>query len=84
MGVILCELEFMPLPMLLHIAGNPVADEWIDESRLSEFVHLAEPLAMPLQKRHRIDVARGRSRRRPWAVSWAVRARLEVSPARGD
>jgi hypothetical protein len=56
MGVILCEPEFMPLPMLLHIAAKPVADEWIDESALAEFVRLAEPLIRPLQKRYRVDI----------------------------
>lgn len=55
MGVVLCEPEWMPLPMLLHIAGQPTADMWIDESSLSEFVRLAEPLVVPLQSRFRID-----------------------------
>jgi hypothetical protein len=55
LGVVLCDPEFMPLPMLLYVASKPIADEWIDESALSELVRLAEPLVMPLQKRYRID-----------------------------
>src|SRR6266545_3705279 len=54
-GVILCEPHCMPLPMLMHIAGQPTADMWIDESSLSEFVRLAEPLVAPLQARFPID-----------------------------
>lgn len=55
MGVVLCEPEWMPLPMLMRIAGKPMADMWIDEASLSEFVRLAEPLVAPLQTRFRID-----------------------------
>lgn len=55
MGVVLCEPEWMPMPMLMHIAGRSTADMWIDESSLSEFVRLAEPLVTPLQSRFRID-----------------------------
>lgn len=55
MGVVLCEPQWMPLPMLLRMAGQPTADMWIDESSLSEFVRLAEPLVVPLQARFRID-----------------------------
>jgi len=58
MGVILCEPQVMPLPMLLRVAGRPVADMHLDESALSEFIRLAEPLAIPLQKRYRIDIRR--------------------------
>lgn len=55
MGVVLCDPEWMPLPMLMRIAGKPTADMWIDEASLSEFVRLAEPLVAPLQKRFRVD-----------------------------
>lgn len=54
-GVVLCEPNCMPIPMLMHIAGRPTADMWIDESSLSEFVRLAEPLVAPLQARFPID-----------------------------
>ena len=56
MGVVLCEPEWMPLPMLMRIAGKPTADMWIDNASLSEFVRLAEPFVTPLQSRFRIDV----------------------------
>lgn len=55
MGVVLCEPEWMPLPMLLRLAGRPAADMWVDESLLSEFVRLAEPFVVPLQTRFRVD-----------------------------
>ena len=55
MGVVLCEPEWMPLPMLMRIAGKPTADMWIDDVSLSEFVRLAEPLVTPLQSRFRVD-----------------------------
>lgn len=55
MGVVLCEPEWMLLPMLMRIASKPTADMWIDETSLSEFVRLAEPLVAPLQTRFRID-----------------------------
>lgn len=55
MGVVLCDPERMPLPMLMRIAGKPTADMWIDEAALSELVRLAEPLVTPLQSRFRLD-----------------------------
>ena len=55
MGVVLCEPEWMPLPLLLRIAGKPTADMWIDGVSLSEFVRLAEPFVTPLQSRFRVD-----------------------------
>lgn len=55
MGVILCDPEWMPLPMLMRIASKPTADIWIDEVALSEFVRLAEPFVTSLQWRFRID-----------------------------
>lgn len=55
MGVVLCEPEWMPLPMLMRIAGKSTADMWLDEASLSEFVRLAEPLVAPLQTRFRVD-----------------------------
>jgi hypothetical protein len=55
MGVMLCEPECMPLPMLLRVASKPTADMWVDEISLSEFVRLAEPFVGPLQSRLRID-----------------------------
>lgn len=55
MGVVLCEPEWMPLPMLMRIASKPTADMWIDETALSEFVRLAELLVVPFQTRFRVD-----------------------------
>jgi len=54
-GIILCDPAFLPIPLLLHIAGRPIADQFLDEMKLSEIVRLGEPACEPMCKRWRLD-----------------------------
>jgi len=58
LGIVLCEPESLPLPVLLRIAGKPNADEYLSETELAEFVRLAEPHVGPIQSRWHFDLER--------------------------
>lgn len=50
-GLILCEPERLPLPVLLRAAGRPVADQYLPEMQLQEVVRLGERGLLSMQER---------------------------------
>ncbi len=54
LGIVLCEPGRFPLPVLLHVAGNPSADDVLPAVKLRELVRLGEGPCEPMQKRWRI------------------------------
>ena len=48
LGIVLCEPEALPLPLLLRIAGKPNADEYLPETQLAELVRLAPEIEVKL------------------------------------
>lgn len=50
-GIVLCDPEWLPLPVILKVAGNPEADLHLREGLLSEAVRLLEPACRSLQER---------------------------------
>lgn len=41
-GILLCDPVHLPIPVLLHIASQPVADQFLDDVKLGEIVRLGE------------------------------------------
>jgi hypothetical protein len=54
-GIILCDPAYLPIPVLLQIAARPIADQFLDELKLSEIVRLGEPACEPMCKRWSLD-----------------------------
>jgi hypothetical protein len=54
LGIVLCEPDRFPLPVLVHVAANPAADDVLSETKLRELLRLAEASCEPMQKRWRI------------------------------
>lgn len=65
-GVILCEPSRFPLPVLLHTAAHPAADEVLPAVMLSELLRLAEAPCAPMQQRWRIVDGEVRLRPARW------------------
>jgi hypothetical protein len=53
-GIILCDPERFPLPVLLRAAAHPAADEALPAVKLRELLRLAEPACDPMQQQWRI------------------------------
>jgi hypothetical protein len=53
-GVILCDPEHLPLPVVLRAAGRPTADQYLSEMQLQEMVHLGERSLLSVQERWRL------------------------------
>lgn len=58
MGVVLCEPSVFPLPTLMRVAANPMADMYLGDQLPGEMVRLGELLCKPIQRRWRIDPQR--------------------------
>lgn len=58
-GIILCEPQRLPLPVLLRAAARPMADEYLREGLLAELVRLGERACRPMQEVWKIDPERG-------------------------
>jgi len=54
-GIILCDPAWLPLPVILKVAGNPEADLHFREALLSEAVRLMEPACRSMQERWRLS-----------------------------
>lgn len=51
LGIVLCDPQRVPLPVLLRAAGNPDADMHLPETLLTETVRLFESPCRPMQER---------------------------------
>jgi hypothetical protein len=51
-GIISSEPSLIPLPVLLRIAGKPMADQFFDEVLLAETVRLGEIACGPMERRY--------------------------------
>lgn len=55
LGVVLCDPACLPLPVLVHAAGRPSADQFLPGPLLGEMIRLGEPALLPMQQRWRIE-----------------------------
>lgn len=53
LGIVLCDPERFPLPVLLHAASQPIADDHLPEIELAEVVRLGEPACATMHERWR-------------------------------
>ena len=67
LGIVLCEPEHFPLPVLLHAASLPIADDHLSRTKLQQLVRLGEVSCEPLQRRWRIVGDEVRFRPRQWS-----------------
>lgn len=68
LGVILCDPERPPLPMILKIASRPNADMYLREMLLQEVVRMGELALQPMQDRWTYDPVAHDIRFRPQAL----------------
>lgn len=68
LGLILCDPERPPLPMILKIAGRPNADMYLREMLLQEAVRMGELVLQPMQDRWAYDPVARDIRFRPQAL----------------
>lgn len=54
-GIILCDPERLPLPVLLRTAGTPASDQYLPETELQEVIRLGEQFLSPMQMRWKLD-----------------------------
>lgn len=69
LGLILCDQDRLPLPVLLRAAGHPEADLYLPDSLLQEIVRLGERALRPLQEKWRYDQNSGEIAFRPYQWS---------------
>lgn len=56
-GIVLCDPNLLPLPVILKVAANPEADLHLREALLSEAVRLMEPACRSMQERWRLGAS---------------------------
>jgi hypothetical protein len=54
-GILLCDPVHLPIPVLLHIASQPVADQFLDDVKLVEFVRLGERACESMHDRWKLE-----------------------------
>jgi hypothetical protein len=54
-GILLCDPVHLPIPVLLHIASQPVADQFLDDVKLGEIIRLGERACESMHDRWKLE-----------------------------